>query len=311
MNNLELKDMEWTEDLFEPLDSSEQNSEFIAMESKTFLQDSWNRFKKNKLALVGLVFLVLMILMAIFVPMFSKYSYDQMDMTALNQLPSAQHWFGTDKFGRDIFVRVMYGARISLAVCFSAAIICLFIGVVYGGISGYVGGKVDMVMMRIVDIIYAIPSLLYVIFIMLIFGSNVWSILMGICVSSWVGMARLVRSQVLSLKEQEFALAAYVLGASTSRILFKHLILNCIGAIIVNVTLMVPSAIFTEAFLSFVGIGISAPASSWGTLANEARGLIESNPIQIIWPVGAICLTMLSLNFIGDGVGEALDPKKK
>lgn len=144
MNNLELKDMEWTEDLFEPLDSSEQNSEFIAMESKTFLQDSWNRFKKNKLALVGLVFLVLMILMAIFVPMFSKYSYDQMDMTALNQLPSAQHWFGTDKFGRDIFVRVMYGARISLAVGFSAAIICLFIGVVYGGISGYVGGKVDM-----------------------------------------------------------------------------------------------------------------------------------------------------------------------
>ena len=172
MNNLELKDMEWTEDLFEPLDSSEQNSEFIAMESKTFLQDSWNRFKKNKLALVGLVFLVLMILMAIFVPMFSKYSYDQMDMTALNQLPSAQHWFGTDKFGRDIFVRVMYGARISLAVGFSAAIICLFIGVVYGGISGYVGGKVDMVMMRIVDIIYAIPSLLYVIFIMLLRWAN-------------------------------------------------------------------------------------------------------------------------------------------
>ena len=311
MNNLELKDMEWTEDLFEPLDSSEQNSEFIAMESKTFLQDSWNRFKKNKLALVGLVFLVLMILMAIFVPMFSKYSYDQMDMTALNQLPSAQHWFGTDKFGRDIFVRVMYGARISLAVGFSAAIICLFIGVVYGGISGYVGGKVDMVMMRIVDIIYAIPSLLYVIFIMLIFGSNVWSILMGICVSSWVGMARLVRSQVLSLKEQEFALAAYVLGASTSRILFKHLILNCIGAIIVNVTLMVPSAIFTEAFLSFVGLGIPVPQCSLGSLISELYNSFTTHPYQIIPPIVVMSLLMLSFNLVADGLREALDPKMK
>ena len=304
-------ELELTPDLFEPLDSSEQNSEFIAMDTKTFLQDAWGRFRQNKLALCGLVFLAVMVLLAIFVPIFSPYSYEQMDLTALNQLPSTAHWFGTDKFGRDIFVRVMYGARISLSVGFAAAFLSLCIGVAYGGIAGYVGGKVDLVMMRVVDIIYSIPELLYVIFIMLIFGSNIWSILLGICVSSWVGMARLVRAQVMSLKEQEFALAAYVLGASTKRILFKHLILNCIGAIIVQVTLMVPSAIFTEAFLSFVGIGISAPAASWGTLANEARGLIESNPIQIIWPVAAICLTMLSLNFIGDGVGEALDPKKK
>ena len=266
---------------------------------------------RNPGLLIWPAVLAAIVLLSFFASLVSPYDPYSLDPLSRLTPPSAEHWFGTDKFGRDIFVRVMYGARISLAVGFSAAIICLFIGVVYGGISGYVGGKVDMVMMRIVDIIYAIPSLLYVIFIMLIFGSNVWSILMGICVSSWVGMARLVRSQVLSLKEQEFALAAYVLGASTSRILFKHLILNCIGAIIVNVTLMVPSAIFTEAFLSFVGIGISAPASSWGTLANEARGLIDSNPIQIIGPVGAICLTMLSLNFIGDGVGEALDPKKK
>ena len=167
-----------------------------------------------------------------------------------------------------------------------------------------------MVMMRLTDIIYSIPSLLYVIFIMLIFGSNLTSILIGISISSWIGMARLVRAQVLTLKEQEFALAAEVMGASSMRILFKHLILNSMGPIIVNVTLMVPSAIFTEAFLSFVGIGLSAPMASWGTLANEARTLIETTPIQIVWPVGAICLTMLSLNFIGDGVGDALDPKK-
>ncbi|MBQ9926286.1 MAG: ABC transporter permease, partial [Clostridia bacterium] len=140
---------------------------------------------------------------------------------------------------------------------------------------------------------------------------NVISILIGICITAWIGMARLVRTQVLTLKEQEFALAAYVLGASRSRILFKHLVINCMGPIIVNVTMLVPSAIFTEAFLSFIGIGISAPAASWGTLANEARTLIESNPIQIIWPVLSICLTMLSLNFIGDGVSDAFDPKKK
>ena len=170
----------------------------------------------------------------------------------------------------------------------------------------------NVAMMRLVDILYAIPNLLLVILIMLVFGSNVTSIMIGICLTSWIGMARLVRAQVMSLKEQEFALAAYVLGASRMRILFKHLIINCMGSIIVNLTLMVPSAIFTEAFLSFVGIGISAPAASWGTLANEARSLIESsNPVQIIWPILAICLTMLSLNFIGDGVSDAFDPKKK
>jgi len=309
--NLKEYNKEQLEQLFQPLSEEEQNSEFIAMETKSFARDAWNRFKRNKLALVGLVFLGVMVILAIFVPMLSPYSYDQMDITSLNSLPSLKHPMGTDRFGRDIFVRVMYGARISLAVGFAAAAINLVIGIIWGGIAGYVGGKVDIVLMRVADIIYSIPSMLYVIMVMLIFGSNIWSILIGICISSWIGMARLVRAQVMSLKEQEFAMAAFVLGASTTRILFKHLIINCIGPIIVNLTLMVPSAIFTEAFLSFVGIGISAPAASWGTLANEARGLVETHPIQIIWPVASICLTMLSLNFIGDGVGEALDPKKQ
>ena len=309
--NLKEYNKEQLENLFQPLSEEEQNSEFIAMETKSFGKDAWNRFKRNKLALVGLVFLGIMVVLAIFVPMLSPYSYDQMDITSLNALPSLKHPMGTDRFGRDILVRVMYGARISLSVGFSAAAINLVIGIIWGGIAGYAGGKIDTIMMRIADIIYSIPSMLYVIMVMLIFGSNIWSILIGICISSWIGMARLVRAQVMSLKEQEFAMAAYVLGASTSRILFKHLIINCIGPIIVNLTLMVPSAIFTEAFLSFVGIGISAPAASWGTLANEARGLVETHPIQIIWPVASICLTMLSLNFIGDGVGEALDPKKQ
>ena len=185
------------------------------------------------------------------------------------------------------------------------------IGIIYGGIAGYVGGKADLIMMRIVDMLYSIPSLLYIILIMLVFGSNMFSVLLGICISSWVGMARLVRTQVMSLKEQEFSLAAFVMGASRSRILFKHLIVNSIGPIIVSLTLMVPSAIFQESFLGFVGIGISAPMSSWGTLANEARMVLNSYPIQIVWPVLSICLTMLALNFLGDGLGEALDPKKR
>lgn len=306
-----MEDIKLTADLFEPLSEKEKNSEFIAAKSKTYLQDAWTRFKKNKLALAGLAFLIVITVLAITVPMFSPFEYDMMDLTSVNLLPSFTHPMGTDKFGRDIFVRIMYGARISLSVGFASAFICLFIGIVYGGIAGYVGGKVDMILMRIVDILYSIPTLLIVILIMLIFGSNIVSILIGLCATSWMGMARLVRAQVLTLKEQEFALAAYVLGASKMRILFKHLIINCMGPIIVNVTLMVPSAIFTEAFLSFVGIGISAPAASWGTLANEARSLIESQPIQIIWPVASICITMLSLNFIGDGVSDAFDPKKK
>ena len=306
-----MEDIKLTADLFEPLSEEEKNSEFIAAKSKTYLQDAWTRFKKNKLALAGLGFLIVITVLAITVPMFSPFEYDMMDLTSVNLLPSFTHPMGTDKFGRDIFVRIMYGARISLSVGFASAFICLFIGIVYGGIAGYVGGKVDMILMRIVDILYSIPTLLIVILIMLIFGSKIVSILIGLCATSWMGMARLVRAQVLTLKEQEFALAAYVLGASKMRILFKHLIINCMGPIIVNVTLMVPSAIFTEAFLSFVGIGISAPAASWGTLANEARSLIESQPIQIIWPVASICITMLSLNFIGDGVSDAFDPKKK
>jgi oligopeptide transport system permease protein len=249
--------------------------------------------------------------MAIFMPMVSRYSYDAQDLMNTNSLPSAEHWFGTDKFGRDIFIRVMYGARISLSVGFAAAAINLVIGIIWGGACGYIGGKFDMIMMRIVDIIYSVPTLLYVILIMLIFGSNIISVLIAICISSWVGLARQVRAQVMTQKEQEYALAARVLGASDSRILFRHLVKNSIGPIIVNTTLMVPSAIFTEAFLSFVGIGISIPMASWGTMANDARSLLVSHPEQMIWPVASICLTMLALNFIGDGLDQALDPKKR
>ena len=303
--------MEIKKELFRKLDDSEKNSEFIAIETRTYFQNARRRFFRNKLAVIGLIFTVFMILLAVLGPILSRYNYYSIDISQQNLMPSMKHWFGTDKFGRDIFVRICYGARVSLSIGFSAAFINLIIGIVYGGIAGYVGGRVDMVMMRIVDVLYSIPEMLYIILIMIVLGSNITSILIGISVYAWIGMARLVRTQVMSLKEQEFSLAAFVMGASKPRILFKHLIVNSIGPIIVSVTMMVPSAIFMESFLSMVGIGISLPMASWGTLANEARTLLYTNPIQIIWPIMAICLTMLSLNFVGDGLGEALDPNKK
>ena len=296
---------------FELLDDSEKDSEFVAVESKTYFQDAWARFRRNKRAMFSLAFLAAMVLLAIFVPMLSPYTYDEMDFAQINALPNAAHWLGTDKFGRDILVRIMYGARISLTIGIAAAVLNVVIGVTYGAICGYIGGKTDMILMRLVDIIYSVPTLLYVILIMLVFGSNIFSMLIAIGISSWVGMARLVRGQILSLKEQEYAQAAFVIGASRRRIMFKHLIVNCLGPIIVHVTLMVPDAIFTEAFLAFVGVGISIPHASWGTMANEARSLLQTQPLQMLCPVLATCLTMLSLNFIGDGLREALDPKKR
>ena len=296
---------------FELLGDSEKDSEFVPVRGKTYLQDAWSRFQKNRLALVSLVFLAVVVVLAVLVPVFSPYAYDEMNPEQINALPNFLHWLGTDKFGRDILVRIMYGARISLSVGFAAAILNLVIGVMYGVICGYVGGKTDLILMRLVDIIYSVPTLLYVIMIMLIFGSNIVSVLIAIGVSSWVGMARLVRGQILSLRQQEYAQAAFVLGAGKGRIMFRHLIVNCLGPIIVNTTLMVPNAIFTESFLALVGIGISIPQASWGTMANEARSLLWTQPLQMLWPVLAICLTMFSLNFIGDGLSEALDPKER
>lgn len=311
MEENSVMDIELTPEMFEKLDDSKKNSEKISYESKTYLADAWNRFKANKLALVGLCFLAIMALACILVPMFSQYTYDGQDMANTFAKPSAEHFLGTDRFGRDVLVRIMYGGRISLAVGFSAASISLLIGVTYGAIAGYFGGKIDMVMMRIVDALYSIPDMLYLIMITVVLGSNFQSIIIGICISSWMGMARQVRAQVMTLKEQEFSLAAFVLGASKPRILLKHLIINSMGPIIVSFSMLVPSSIFYEATLGFLGIGLSAPQASWGTLANDARAMISSQPLQVVWPVLAICLTMLALNFIGDGLGDALDPKKK
>lgn len=310
MADLELKDMT-EEQLFRKLSKEEKNDEFIAIESQTFFQSVKKEFKKNKRAVVGLVILFVVIIMAIFGPVFSPFSYEDQNMALRNAKPTMEHIFGTDKMGRDIFVRILYGARISLGVGLMAALVNLVVGTLYGGIAGYVGGKVDMIMMRVVDIIYSVPSMLYIVLIMLWLGAGVGSIMLGISITCWIGMARIVRQEVKSLREREFTMAAFVLGASSKRILIKHLLVNAMGPIIVNVTLQVPQAIFTEAWLSFLGVGISAPKASWGTLCEAARELIQVYPMQTVYPLVAICLTIISFNFVGEGLERALDPKRK
>ena len=307
ISEIDMKD----EGLWRKLDKSEKNDEFIAIESKTFFKSVVQDFFSNKRAMIGLVILLIVVCMAVFGPMFCKTSYEVQDLAHRNAGPSLKHFFGTDKMGRDIFVRILYGARISLSVGFMAALVNLVVGTIYGGIAGYVGGKVDNVMMRFVDIIYSVPGMLYIVLIMLWFGAGVGSIMLGISITCWIDMARIVRQEVKSLKEQEFTTAAFVLGAKPSRILLKHLLINAMGPIIVTVTLQVPQAIFTEAWLSFLGVGISAPKASWGTLAEAARELIQVYPMQTIYPLVAICLTIISFNFVGEGLERALDPKRK
>jgi oligopeptide transport system permease protein len=311
--------MEFSPELFEKIPEEEKVLNEIVRPSETYWQDAWRRLKQNKLAIGGLIFVVFITLAAIFGPILSKYNYYSQNFDITNMGPSSDHWFGTDKFGRDVFVRILYGARISLTIAYVASILNLLIGVAYGGISGYVGGAVDNVMMRIVDIIYSIPMMIYVILIMaFLSGRNgnqsdggIKSIIIALVIGFWVTMARIVRSQIITLKEQEFILAAKVSGASHARILLRHLIPNSMGSIIVTMTLSIPGAIFTEAFLSFIGLGISAPKASWGTLASEALEGYMLYPYQLFFPALAICLTILAFNLLGDGLRDSLDPKMR
>ncbi|URM34990.1 ABC transporter permease [Cytobacillus firmus] len=300
------------DELFEKLDHSiKLENEKISRPSKSYWEDAWSRFRKDPLAMMGLSIVILITLAAIFGPFLSEYTYDGQNIENGNQGPSSDHWFGTDKFGRDIFVRTLYGARISLIIGIAAAAINMVIGVLYGGISGYFGGRIDMIMMRIVDMLIGIPDLLYIILVMMFLGNSLQSILIALCITSWIGTARIVRSQVITLKHQEYALAARSIGSSKFRILFKHLFPNSMGPIIVTVTFLVPSAIFSEAFLSFLGIGIQVPIASWGTLVNDAIPTLFTEPYQMLFPALAISITMFSLNFIGDGLRDALDPRLK
>ena len=297
---------------FSPADN--KNIEKIQENNKPSLgywQDAWLRLKKDKMAIAGLCFIVFLMLLALIGPMFSSIGYADQDFNNVNAGPSYEHWFGTDSLGRDLFIRVLYGARISLSIGLIASLINLVIGVLYGGISGLMGGKVDRIMMNIVDVLYSVPTLLYVILLMVVFKPGLLNIFIALGISYWLQMARIVRGQVLSIKEQEFVLAAISMGASKWRLLTKHLIPNAIGAIVVSWSLSIPDAIFTEAFLSFIGLGVSAPMASWGVLASEGINSMRGYPFQLFFPAAAISLTMLAFNFLSDGLRDALDPKMR
>lgn len=279
------------------------------IKSVSYWQDAWRRLKKNKLAFGGLCFLSLLILMAVIGPMLTSYTYYETHLHLKNQKPCSAFWFGTDELGRDLFTRIWWGARISLFVGISAALIDMIIGVFYGAFSGLMGGKIDECMMRFADILYSLPYLLVVILLMVVMGPGITTIIIAMTITGWINMSRIVRAQILQLKELDFTLAARSLGASQLRILTQHLIPNTIGSIITTMTLTIPSAIFTEGFLSFLGLGVQAPIASWGTMASDGLSALRYYPWRLFFPAAFISLTMLSFNLIGDGLRDALDPR--
>ncbi|EMT53680.1 MULTISPECIES: ABC transporter permease [Brevibacillus] len=301
--------MQLTKEHFEPISVDLRQAESIKRPSLSFWADVWRRLKMNKVAMASLVFILILVACAILIPILSSNDYFTTDLAGKNKKPSAEHWFGTDDLGRDVFVRVWYGARISLEVGFAAAFIDLIIGVIWGGLAGFYGGKVDEIMMRIADILYAIPYLLVVILLMVVLEPGVGTIIIALTITGWIGMARIVRGQILQLKAQEFVLAARSLGADNNRLIFKHLIPNALGPIIVTLSLTVPSAIFAESFLSFIGLGVSAPVASWGTMSNEGLSAMKYYPWRLMFPALFISITMLAFNLLGDGLRDAVDPR--
>ncbi|MCS1351776.1 ABC transporter permease [Mechercharimyces sp. CAU 1602] len=299
---------------FERLTQNDNNAEDIKRPSVGYWKDSWRRLKQNKLALTGLIIIMALILMAIAVPVFSDISYEEQDLLNRDAPLSGEHWFGTDDLGRDVFTRTWYGAGVSLTVGIAAALIDLIVGVIYGGISGFRGGRTDEFMMRIVDVLWGLPYLLVVILLLVIMEPGLVTIIIALSITGWLNMARLVRGQVLQLKEQEYVLCATTMGASTWRLLSKHLIPNSMGPILVLVTFTVPNAIFAEAFLSFLGLGIQAPFASWGTMINDS--LIVISPYidswwRLFFPAFFLSLVLLAFNALGDGLRDALDPKMR
>lgn len=276
-----------------------------------YWRDAWRRLKQNKAAIGSLYIIILIFMAAVVGPLLSPYSYTKQNLIFQNTPPSLEHWFGTDNMGRDLLTRCLYGARISLMVGIFATFISLTIGVLFGGIAGFSGGRVDNIMMRVVDIFYAIPLLLWVILLMVLLKPGLQNILAAIGITYWLSMARIVRGQVLSLKEQDYVLAARAMGASKLRIILRYLIPNSIGPILVTATFNIPQAIFTEAFLSFIGLGVGAPMASLGMLASDALSGLRSFPYQLFFPAGAICVMMLAFNFLGDGLRDALDPRMR
>ena len=286
-------------------------SENLEIEGRSLWQDARIRFMRNKAAMVSLVILVAITLSVILVPMLSQYAFDDTDWYALHEAPSAVHLFGTDSLGRDLFVRTFIGGRISLMVGVLGALVAVLIGTVYGATSGFIGGKVDRMMMRFLEILYSIPFMFLVIVLVTFFGRNIILIFVAIGAIAWLDMARIVRGQTLSLRNKEFIEAAHVSGVSQWNIIKRHIIPNVLGIVAVYSTLLVPSMILTESFLSFLGLGVQEPMTSWGALLQEGSQTMEVALWQLTFPALFMVITLFCFNYIGDGLRDALDPKDR
>ena len=293
---------------FKLIGADNKSSEFIARPVVTYWSDAWRRFRANKAAMVAFVILILLTVMVIIGPIISGYSFKEA-VGEPNQFPSAKFWFGTDEIGRDLFTRLWKGGRISIFIGIVGALISTVIGSIYGAVSAYAGGKVDVVMMRIVEILSSIPYLLLVIVLRLVLKSNgLGTLILAMTITGWCGLARLVRGQILSLKRKDFIMAADVLGVSKSDIVVRHLIPNTINVILVSISFDIPGYIFGVAFLSYLGLGVQAPNTSWGAMAASAQQVFQFYPYQLIFPALLIGLTMLAFTLLGDGLRDALDP---
>lgn len=270
-------------------------------------RDAWRRLRKNRLAVLGLGVLCGLIVSALLTPWIAPYAYDAQNLDLGATAPSAAHWLGTDIFGRDLLTQILYGARVSLAVGFIATSVALLIGVTWGAIAGYAGGRTDAVMMRVVDILYALPFMIFIVLLMVVFGRNLMLLFLAIGAVEWLTMARIMRAQVQSLRRQEFVEAAVSLGLPPGAIIRRHLLPNALGPIIVYTTLTIPSVMLLEAFLSFLGLGVQPPQTSWGLLIAYGAETMEEYPWLLIYPGLALALTLFSLNFLGDGLRDALD----
>lgn len=299
--------------LFDPL-CAELKSKILENEecnlpSTRYWRHGWDRLISNPSSLFAICFLFALITMAIVGPLMSPYTYSETHLALKNSPPNWNHLFGTDELGRDLFTRCWWGARISLFVGLTASAFDLMIGVFYGSIAAFCGRKIDETLMRLADVLYSIPYLLIVILLIVIMGSGVGTIILALVLTGWITMARIIRSKVLQIMQQDFIKAAYGLGASRKRILMRHLIPNAIGSIIVTLTLTIPTAIFAEAFLSFLGLGVQSPIASWGAMANDGLAALRYYPWRIFFPGALICLTMISFNLLGDGLRDTLDPR--
>lgn len=278
-----------------------------AEDGSSLWQDAWLRLKKNRAAVAGGIVLITMVLLALLTPLIAPYGYEAQNLDLGASPPSAAHWLGTDIFGRDLLTQILYGGRISLAVGFIATAVALVIGVTWGAVAGYIGGRIDAAMMRFVDILYALPFMIFIILLMVVFGRNILLLFLAIGAVEWLTMARIMRTQVQALRQQEFVEAAISLGLSPRSIIFRHIVPNAIGPIIVYTTLTIPSVMLLEAFLSFLGLGIQPPQTSWGLLISYGAETMEEYPWLLIFPGLALTLTLFSLNFLGDGLRDALD----